>query len=88
MTMDVELFYAEGCGKCTAAREELKAVAQSTVPNVVWREVNVLQEIDYAVELGVLSLPAVVINKELVFSTLPTPPQLVKALQQRYGQDK
>jgi thioredoxin 1 len=86
--MNVELFYTEGCGKCAAAREELKAVAQSTVPNVVWREVNVLQEIDYAVELGVLSLPALAINKELVFTTLPTPPQLVKALQQRCGQDK
>jgi len=84
--MKVELFYTPGCKKCSSAREELKLAAQQAVPDVVWTEVDVLQELDYAVELGVLTLPAVVINKELVFTSLPTPQQMAKALQQRRNQ--
>ena len=34
---------------------------------VKWRKVNVLEELDYAVELGVLALPAMAIDGELVF---------------------
>jgi thioredoxin 1 len=80
--MKVELFYTEGCGKCAAVRESLKATAQA-IPGVEWREVNIMEEIDYAVELGVLSLPAIAIDKELVFTSLPTPPQLSEALRKR-----
>ena len=48
--------------------------------NVVWRDVNVLEELDYAVTLGVLSMPAVAVNGALKFSSLPTPEQLRAAL--------
>lgn len=85
--MHVELFYTEGCGKCASAREELKSIAQRAIPDVVWREVDLVQELDYAVELGVLSVPAIAINRKLVFSSLPTPSQLVKALQQCKDQE-
>jgi thioredoxin 1 len=81
--MIVELFYTEGCGKCASMREELKTTAEQTIPGVVWREVNVVKEIDYAVELGVLTLPAIAINKELVFTSLPNQAHFIKALQQR-----
>ncbi len=42
-----------------------------------------LNEMDYAVERGVLSLPAIVIDGELVFSALPSPQQLRAALLRR-----
>lgn len=58
--MKVELFHAPGCNRCAAAREGLKAAAQAAVPGLEWREVNVLDEMDYAVDRGVLSLPAIV----------------------------
>ena len=45
-----------------------------------WRSLNVLEELDYAVELGVLSLPAIAIDGELVFAALPTPKQLGLAI--------
>jgi thioredoxin 1 len=70
--MNVELFYTEGCRRCAAAREGLKATAMEAAPNLVWREVDAVKELDYAVELGVLSLPAVAIDGVLVFSSLPT----------------
>jgi thioredoxin 1 len=81
--MKVELFHAPGCSKCAAAREALKAAATAARPEVEWREINVLDEMDYAVERGVLSLPAIVIDGKLVFSALPTPQQLRSALLRR-----
>lgn len=86
--MKVELFHTPGCSRCAAAREDLKAAAETTVTGVEWREINVLDEIDYAVERGVLSLPAIVINGELVFSSLPTPLQLRAALIRRNAAEK
>ncbi len=81
--MIIELFYAEGCQQCLRNLETLKAAAQQTVPEIVWREVNVLEELDYAVELGILTLPAIVIDKVLVFTKLPSAHQLTDALNQR-----
>jgi predicted thioredoxin/glutaredoxin len=78
--MKVELFHAPGCSRCAAAREDLKAAAQKAVTELEWRAVNVLDEMDYAVDHGVLSLPAIVVDGELVFSSLPTPQQLRAAL--------
>ena len=81
--MKVELFQTNGCNSCKAMRATLKSIAETAVPDVVWRDVDVTAELDYAVELGVLSLPAMVVDGELVFSSLPTPSQLTKELQRR-----
>jgi predicted thioredoxin/glutaredoxin len=81
--MKVELFHAPGCSRCAAAREGLKGAAETAVAGLEWREINVLDEMDHAVEHGVLSLPAIVIDGELAFSSLPTPHQLRAALTRR-----
>lgn len=78
--MKIELFHAPGCSRCAAARESLKAAAETAVTGLEWCEVNVLDEMDYAVERGVLSLPAIAVDGELLFSSLPTPQQLRAAL--------
>ena len=49
--------------------------------NVTWREVNVVEEIDYAVAFGVLATPAITIGEKLVFSALPSKQQLCDAVQ-------
>lgn len=81
--MKVELFYPPGCEKCANSKDGLKTMAEQLVPNLVWRELNAVDELDYAVELGVLTLPAMAINGELVFSSLPTPRQLRRELTMR-----
>jgi thioredoxin 1 len=86
--MKVELFHAPGCKHCAAARDDLKAAATAARPDVEWREINVLDEMDYAVERGVLSLPAIVIDGELVFSALPTSRQLCSALLRRAASER
>lgn len=70
--MKIELFYTPGCENCADARDDLRAAAKEVVPGVTWRELNTLDELDYAVELGVLTLPAVAIDGEVVFSSLPS----------------
>jgi thioredoxin 1 len=84
--MKIELFYAPGCERCAAALVELQAVA-ATVGGVKWCEVNVLSSLDRAVDLGVLTQPALAIDGELVFAALPTPEKLRQALLQRAGHD-
>lgn len=73
----IEVIAAPGCRKCADTQGELRAIAASVLgeDRLVWREVNVLKEFDYAVSLGVLSMPAIAINGELKFSSLPTPEQ-------------
>lgn len=77
MTIKIEVIAAPGCRKCASAQGELRAIAASVLgeDRLVWREVSVLEELDYAVSLGVLSMPAIAVNGELRFSSLPTPEQ-------------
>lgn len=82
----MELFYTLGGLKCAAARKGVRAAALQVVPDITWREINVLEEFDYAVELGALTLPSVAINGELVFSSLPTLAQLSKELRRCLAQ--
>ena len=44
------------------------------------QEVNAVENLDRAVELGVLTLPSIVIDGELVFTSMPTAMQLRDAL--------
>jgi thioredoxin 1 len=79
-TVKVELFHAPGCAACDGARAELQTAAQQTVKDLEWHEVNVVDNIDRAVELGVLTLPAIVIDGKLVFTSMPTVAQFRNAL--------
>lgn len=83
--MKIELFYTPGCAKCAGAATALKAAAEAALPGVEWSEVNVLDDLDRAVDLGVLTLPALAVDGELVFTALPTADQLVAALRRRGG---
>ncbi|MDZ4142552.1 MAG: thioredoxin family protein [Methylotenera sp.] len=82
MTVKIEVIAAQGCRKCASAQDELRAVAVSVLGEgrLVWREINVLEELDYAVSLGVLTMPAIAVNGELTFPSLPTPEQFRAAL--------
>lgn len=79
------MFYSPGCTTCEDRQEELRSAARETVKDLEWRNVNVLDNMDTAVELGVFTLPAIVINGEVVFTSLPTKAQLCKALTERGG---
>jgi hypothetical protein len=83
--MKIELFYTPGCEKCADRKDALRATATELIPDLVWRELNVLDELDYAVEVGVLTLPAIAIDGEVPFASLPTTRQLRRELIKRSG---
>lgn len=71
--LKVEVFSSPGCGKCGHAKATLRKIAEEFgEEQIQWREVNILEELDYAVELGVLSTPAIAIDGELRFTSLPS----------------
>lgn len=53
MMIKVELFSVPGCSKCAGAKEALKSVVADVGPDkIAWRDVDILEEMDYATELG------------------------------------
>jgi thioredoxin 1 len=78
--MKVEFFYSPGCAACVDTHAKLRSAAQEAVKNLDWREVSVLDHLDQAVELGVMTLPSIVVDGELVFRSMPTVKQLREAL--------
>ncbi len=83
--MKVDVLHAGGCTKCQRELPALRVAAQAVDPRVEWRELDIVQEIDYAVELGVLRPPAVAIDSELVFHSLPSADALAAAMRARLG---
>jgi len=83
--MKVEIFYTPGCSECVAAHAKLRTAAREAVKDLEWRELNVLDALDYAVELGVLTLPSIVVDGQLVFTSMPTVAQLRETLIERNG---
>ena len=86
--MNIEIFSSPGCGKCSQAKTRLKELvdelmAQQPDLGIEWREVNILEEIDYAVDLGVLSAPSLAIDGKLIFTSLPGTKRLRREIEQR-----
>lgn len=85
--MKVEVLHSASCAKCQRDLLELRAAAQAVDPEVDWHELEIVQVIDYAVELGVLKPPAIAIDGELAFPSLPTAEALVAAMRTRFAAD-
>jgi len=81
--MKVELFYSPGCSACGDRQAELRTAAQAAIKGVEWCEINVLDNVDHAVELGVMTLPSIVIDGEVVFTSMLTVVQLRRSLIER-----
>ena len=82
--IEVEVFSSPGCGKCARAKALLSAVAHELgADRIHWREVDILEEMDYAVELGIMSTPAIAIDGKLVYTSLPSVKKLRAELDKR-----
>lgn len=80
----LEVFSSPGCGKCAQAKAVLKALTEELgADKVSWRDINILEEMDYAVVLGVMSSPAIAIDGSLVYSSLPSTEKLRLELAKR-----
>ena len=74
--MQLEVFTSPGCSKCGRAKARLRDQVDAIGNGVHWREVDVVDKIDHSVDLGVLSVPAIAIDGELVFTGLPSAQRL------------
>lgn len=82
--IQVEVFSSPGCNRCGQVFDILRTITQELgAERIEWREINVLDELEYAVELGVLSMPAIAIDGELVFRSHPSAGKLREALETR-----
>lgn len=81
MAVKVELFTSDMCPRCDQAKEGLRTVIDELgAEHFDLCLVNVVKHLDRAVELGVLSTPAIAIEGELVFAPVPGRKQLKAAL--------
>jgi len=82
-TVLIEIFATPHCTRCQGAKKLVESLAQELASDALqWRDVNVIDEIDYAVQLGVIATPAIAVNGKLVFTCLPSKPALKKWIQQ------
>ena len=82
--IQVEVFSSPGCSRCGQVFDILQTITRELgADRIEWRKVNVLDELDYAVELGVLSMPAIAIDGELVFRVHPSAGKIREALETR-----
>ena len=80
----IELFSASACNRCGEARKRLQTMMDELGDGrIQYRELDVLEELDYAVSLGVLTTPAIAIDGELVFTSLPSTTKLRSVLDER-----
>jgi len=77
----VEVFTAPNCNRCgQAARRVAQVVDALNHEQVQWRKVDVVDNLDYAVQVGVLATPAIAINAILIFTGLPDEAKLRTAI--------
>lgn len=84
MSIIVEIFSSPNCSKCGKAKIVLQGIVKEIGKDRIdWREVNVLDEIDYAIQLGVLTTPSIAIDGVLIFTSLPSEKRLRSELLKR-----
>ncbi len=87
MKLKVELFTANICSRCERAKSDLSAVVKELgEERCDLSFVDVVENHDYAVELGVLATPALAVNGKLVFAPLPERSVVLQTLQAEINQ--
>lgn len=84
MAVHLELFYSPYCPRCRKAREQVRSFAAKwPAERLQFRELDVLQELDRAVAVGVLQTPALAIDGKLIAGPVLSPRALETLLRQR-----
>lgn len=69
----LEIFVSPNCQNCDHTVQILQRLAvEFDDDHYQWRKVDVVDEIDYAVGLGVLATPSIAINGILIFTAAPS----------------
>jgi len=80
----IEVMVSSVCPRCEGAVRIVQHLAREVGSDrVAWRRIDVLEEIDYAVELGVLATPAIIVDGVLTFTAAPSAKALRKVIEKR-----
>jgi len=80
----VEIFANPHCKRCQKAKILVESIVREIAnKNLHWREVNVIEEIDYTIHLGIVATPAIAINGQREFTNLPSKEKLHNLIQQK-----
>ena len=72
MTVIVELFSSNVCSRCAQAKTDLRELIDELgAQQFELRFIDVVENLEYAVEVGVLATPALAVNGELISTSLP-----------------
>ncbi|RLA33002.1 MAG: glutaredoxin [Gammaproteobacteria bacterium] len=85
--IQIEVFSSPDCDRCSKVFDIVTAVVRDYGDDVAWRNVNVIAELDYAVELGVISMPSIAIDGDLVFTSHPSARKLRDEIDARLRQE-
>ena len=70
--ISIEIFCAPNCNRCGRTVSLVQEVVEALNNELVdWRKVDIVEELDYAVELGIRATPSIVINHQLIFTASP-----------------
>lgn len=79
--LNIEIFSAPGCSKCGKAFQLTEAVLKELDnQSINLRLVNIIDELDYAVDLGIRATPGIAFNGVLVFTAIPSAEGLREAI--------
>ncbi len=79
--MIIEVFTSPGCSKCKHITRMIMDLLKDLPEEVTLREINVLDELEYATRLGVYTTPTIALDGKLVFRGVPTRKQIVQFVQ-------
>ena len=80
--VSIEILYNARMQSLAAAKRTLlDLISELGQENSFYREVDIVEEVDHAVELGVLSSSSIAINGELIFAAMPSVSKLRTALE-------
>lgn len=79
----IELFSSSFCQRCINIKKHIESIIIELGKNRFdYQEIDVVEEIDYAVSMKVKSTPSIAINGKLIFSSVPTLNDLKDAIEQ------
>jgi len=82
MEMQLELFTADVCAHCVQAKSILTGLVEELDNDQIELNfIDAVEDIDHAVEMGVLVTPALAVNGKLVFAPLPERKIVLQALE-------
>jgi len=89
----LEIFSASHCSRCFNAKKQVQALVakinkENSMLKITYLEVDVVEHIDYCVQLGVITTPSIAINSVLTFSKTPSIETLTAAINSTSLQSK